>query len=101
MLGLEEVTSYFHYGLAESAAKNPLSALRFSTCHRLNPEIPLKVNYIMAVAPIPKGFERVAAITPAKDGRSVELSALSGRTAVAPQDLNFLNLANIKSKPVI
>jgi hypothetical protein len=90
VMGLEEVTSYFHYGLAESVKPNPLAARGHPTCHQLTPTTPLVVNYIMAVAPIPKGFDRVATITPSKTRRSVKLTAENGRTAVAALDLSFL-----------
>jgi hypothetical protein len=100
VLGLEEVTSCFHYGLAESAGKNPLSANGVPTCLQLNSKTPTVVNYIMAVAAIPKGFDHVAAIAPAADGRSVKLFSRSGKTTVAPLDLNFLGLHNIKLKTV-
>ncbi len=58
------VTSYFHYGLAESARKNPFTTAGGVTSLTLGPDRPLSVNYIMAVAPIPKGFDRVAQILP-------------------------------------
>ncbi|MDD2764846.1 MAG: hypothetical protein PHE83_12825 [Opitutaceae bacterium] len=90
VMGLEEVTSYFHYGLAESAKKNPLTAKGHVTCHRLDPKKPLVVNYIMAVAPIPKGFDHVAAIVPGAGRQSVRLTSRSGRTVVAPLDLDFI-----------
>ncbi|MFA5057355.1 MAG: hypothetical protein WC485_04535, partial [Opitutaceae bacterium] len=94
VMGLEEVTSYFHYGLPESAKKNPLITKGYVTCHQLDPKKPLVVNYIMAVAPIPKGFDHVAAITPAADHQSVRLTSRSGRTVVAPLDLDFIGLAD-------
>src|SRR5205814_1633800 len=46
VMGLEEVTSYFHLGLAESARKNPLSTKGIPSCVQLNPRRPLTVNYI-------------------------------------------------------
>ena len=94
VLGLEEVTAYFHYGLAESAKKNPLSAVGVPTCFTLNARTPLTVNYIMAVAPIPKGFDRVAQILPTADGRSVRLVSRSGGKVRVPIDLNFLGSKN-------
>jgi hypothetical protein len=92
VLGLEEVTSYFHYGLAESAKKNPLSARGHPTCHVLDPKKPLEVNYIMAVAAIPKKFDRVAAILPAPDRQSVQLIARSGSKVSVPIDLAYLGV---------
>jgi hypothetical protein len=92
VLGLEEVTSYFHYGLTESAKKNPLSARGHPTCHLLDPKRPLEINYIMAVAGIPKRFDRVAAILPAADRQSVQLVARSGSKVSVPIDLGHLGI---------
>jgi hypothetical protein len=100
VMGLEDVTSYFHLGLAESAKSNPLAAKGIPTCLQLSPKMPTVVNHIMAIAPIPKGFDRVAAITPAKDGQSVELTACSGRSTVATLNINFLGIKYLKPKPV-
>jgi hypothetical protein len=89
VMGLEEVTSYFHFGLAESAKRNPLSARGYPTCHRLDPDHPLAVNYIMAVATIPRGFDRVKTIR-ADSNRGVILTSTGGKTVKVPLDLGFL-----------
>jgi len=90
-LGLEEVTAYFHYGLAESAAPNPVSRRGGVTCLRLSPRQPLVVNYIMAVAAIPRGFDHVKSITPSADRRHVRLVSRSGRTVTTALDVGFLH----------
>jgi len=90
VLGLEEVTSYFHYGLAESARPNPVSARGGVTCLRLHPRRPLVVNYVMAVVPIPRGFDRVASIRPLAGEGAVRLTAQSGRTIETALDVDFL-----------
>jgi hypothetical protein len=100
VLGLEEVTAYWG-GLAESVKQNPLSTKGYATCHHLDPKAPLTVNYLMAVAAIPKGFDRVKSIQPAKDGQSVKLTSHSGRRLVALVDLNFLELGRTNPDPVI
>src|SRR5436190_8819183 len=64
VLGLEEVTANFHYGLAESVADNPLRRRGHETFVQLDPRRPLVVNYVMAVADIPAGFDAVAHIEP-------------------------------------
>jgi hypothetical protein len=94
VLGIEDVTSYFHYGLAESVASNPLTAAGRITTQMLDAEHPLAVNYIMAVAPIPPEFDRVAKILPAADGQSVQLVSRSKRRVRVPLDLSFLNIGN-------
>jgi hypothetical protein len=92
VLGLEEVTAYFHYGLAESVRPNHLSAKGHATSHQLNPKQPLVVNYIMALAPILKGFDRVVEIIPAADAQSVWLVASSGHKIRVALDLASLGI---------
>jgi hypothetical protein len=89
VLGLEEVTSYFHEGLCESAGRNALSAKGISTCLRLDPRRPLEVKYVMAVALIPRGFDRVAEIE--AQAKSVVLKSASGNAVSVPLDAGFLS----------
>ena len=93
-LGLEEVTSYFHYGLAESAKRNPLSLKGYTTTHQLDPKQPMTVNYIMALATIPKGFDRVREIIQTTDGKSVRLISYNGRSIGVALDMGFLSAKN-------
>lgn len=88
VMGLEEVTSYFHEGLAESARKNSLTAKSIPTCHQFQPNRPLTVNYIMATVPVPRGFERVSAIVPSEEG--VLLKSAGGPSVDIPMALSFL-----------
>ena len=83
------MTSYFHIGLAAAARKNPLTAKGFPTCVPLNPKIPFIVNYVMAVAKIPKGFDQVVSITAGKDKKAVTLKAKSGKSVTVPLDVDF------------
>ena len=88
VLGLEEVTSFFHVGLAESARANELTRRGFPTALRLTPGRPLTVNYIMGVVATPAGFDRVQRIRP-EAGRIV-LTASSGKKVTAPLASDFL-----------
>lgn len=90
VMGIEEVTSNFHLGLAESAKPNPLSDAGLPTTVMLNPKKPTTVNYIMAVAAIPKGFDRVAEISALAGGGGVELVAENGKRATCAVDVDFL-----------
>ena len=90
VLGLEEVTSHFHYGLAESARRNPLSRRGYPTCAKLNAKQPLVVNYIMGVAAVPVGFDRVATIRAAQGKEGIVLKSTSGKQAEAAVNLDFL-----------
>jgi len=90
VMGLEEVTSYFHLGLAESARENPLSRRGIPTHLALNPADPLVVSYIMGVARIPAGFDRVTAIRAVRRKHAIRLQSASGCSAEAAVDLDFL-----------
>ena len=90
VMGLEEVTSYFHIGVAESACKNPISRKGFPTCLALNPKKPLVVSYIMGMADIPAGFDRVVSIRPVQGNRAILLKSASGKQAQAAVDVSFL-----------
>lgn len=88
VMGLEEVTTYLHGDLAASVGKNPYSKRGFQTCLQLNPKKPTVINYIMAVAAIPAGFDKVAEINLA--GSGVELRSVSGKTVRTQVDVGFL-----------
>lgn len=89
VMGIEDATSYFHYGLAESAKPNPLSRRGIPTTVTLNAKKPFSVRYLFGMAAIPRGFDRVAAIEPAKGG--ITLVAANGKRASAAVDLGFLS----------
>lgn len=91
VLGLEEVTSFFHYGLAESARKNAVSGQGGVTCLTLDARQPLVVNYIMAVAAIPRGFDHVRSITPVANRQAVRLTSRSGRSIETAVAVDFLH----------
>ncbi len=95
VLGLEEVTSYFHQGLAESARMNPFKDLGFATAVELDPHRHFTVSYLMAVALIPAGFDRVVEIQPSADGTGVSLRSASGKTVPVPVDLTFLRSSEL------
>ncbi len=65
VLGLEEVTSSFHWGLAGSAAPSDASREGYLTTHELRPDVPLTVNTIIGVvrtgplAPSPVNILRI------------------------------------------
>jgi hypothetical protein len=89
VLGLEEVTANFHYGLAESARVNAMSRRGIATSVKLDPRRPLVVNYVMAVAEVPRGFDKVAEIEADEGG--VRVVSSSGKSVLAPLDLGFLS----------
>lgn len=90
VMGLEEVTAYFHYGLAGSADDNPLQADGFPTVLYAHEDKPLVIRYIMAIQPVPAGFDRVERIVPEADGSQVRLVSASGMEVVAPLNVGFI-----------
>ena len=62
VLGVEDVTSYFHFGLAESTGANPHSGKGAPTTLKLSRRSPIVVNYIMGIVPIATDFDRVKKI---------------------------------------
>ncbi|QYM78058.1 hypothetical protein K0B96_12145 [Horticoccus luteus] len=88
VLGVEEVTAYFHYGLAASAKPNALNRAGVPTTVQLDPKQPLRVAHILAMAAVPRGFDEVKSIVPVESG--VWLIARSGKRVFAPLDVDFL-----------
>lgn len=88
VMGIEDVTAYFHYGLAESVRAHPLRPGNIPTVLQLNKRTPLVVNYIMAVAEIPRGFSRVRTIR--RGAKSVSLVSDERRVVEVPLDVRFL-----------
>lgn len=89
-IGLEDMTGFFHEGLAASAGSNPLRRCGFTTSLSLSPAKPTVVNYIMACVPTPAGFGRVRGIEPAARRDGVALTDDNGRTVRVPVDLAWL-----------
>ena len=90
VMGLEEVTSFFHYGLLQSVESNFLADQGHETYFHLDPAVPMDVRYIMAVAEIPEDFDCVETISMGLDGGTVLLRSTSGTEVSVRLDLTFL-----------
>ena len=90
VMGIEDVTAYFHAGLALSARENPLNKQGVRTCLEPDGEGCLSIPYIQGVARIPNGFDRLAAIEPLPEKRSIRLRSYSGLMCEVSCDLDFL-----------
>ena len=88
VMGLEDVTAHFDYGIASSAAPNAFSKQGIATHVELRPFPPLIVNYLMAVAEIPAKWGRVKSISREKDG--VTLHPTEGRDVFVPLEVDHL-----------
>ena len=93
VMGLEDVTSYFHLGIVPSARPNPISRAGIPTSLALDRKKPLVVNYIMAVAALPRGFNRVKNIL---SGRGeVTLVSDAKQRVTVPIDTAFLTKTSL------
>jgi len=90
VMGLEEVTSYFHYGLAESADANPISHRGYPTCMVLRGNEVTDVRYIMGVVAAGLGFGHVVDIEIEADENSVRIRGAGGESISAKVDVGFL-----------
>jgi hypothetical protein len=87
-MGIEEVTSYFHEGLAESAAPNPINRRGVPTCLSLKSDQPTQVNYIMGAVEIPVNFDEVKTIEPC--GGGILLTSSNGKKVSTKVNFEFL-----------
>lgn len=87
VLGLEEVTGNFHFGLAASASARGASRGTVPTVLQLKRKRPLMVRYIMGVVEIPVGFDSVRTVR-LRD-KELVFTATSGATISHAVDLRF------------
>jgi hypothetical protein len=90
VLGVEDITGFFHVGLAASCRSNLLTMQGIRTCLEPDADGRLSIPYIHGVARIPRGFDRVASIEPHEDGRGILIRADSGLVATARCHMHFL-----------
>lgn len=88
VMGIEEVTAYFGFGLGMSADNNPIRQRGFPTSVDMEPDKPVEIRTVMAVHPISKGCGHVHRITQTKSG--VELEFTNGCKAEVPLDASFV-----------
>lgn len=88
VLGVEDVTAYFHLGLAASLAKNPWREKGVPTALRFAQGAGTRIPYIMGVAALPEGFDTVRGIVRTRDG--IRLRSASGRVIEHAVDTAFL-----------
>jgi hypothetical protein len=88
VLGIEDVTAYFHYGLAESAGANPVNRQGFPTAVVLTPRRPVVIPYIFGVAAVPSGFGAVRAIR--RETSGITILSTTGARITAQVDHGFL-----------
>ncbi len=90
VMGLEDITAFFHVGLAASVRENFLNARGINTCLRPDAHGRLSIFYIQGVARIPPDFDRVADIEGHWGDNNIVLRAQSGAAVAVRCQLDFL-----------
>jgi hypothetical protein len=88
VMGIEDITSFFHVGIAASCRSNSLSERGIRTC--LEHRGKLSIPYIQGVARIPPSFDRVASIERESSGQAIRLTAQSGVAVSVPCQVDFV-----------
>ncbi|HOL66644.1 MAG TPA: hypothetical protein PKX93_04205 [bacterium] len=88
-MGVEEVTSYFHYGLKESASPNPFSREGIKTYLSLSPRSSTIISYLMGCVAMPPKFGAVKEIRPDREGKTALIIG-EGARVETPLDWNWI-----------
>lgn len=88
-LGIEDVTAYFHEGLASSAAPNSLTRRGIATTVRLRANCPTAVRHIQGAVRVARGFGPVREIRPL-DEQTLQIRDERGASARATVRWTFL-----------
>jgi hypothetical protein len=88
VLGVEEVTAYFHLGLGASLSRNPWKDKGVPTSLTFQKRKATRIPYIMGVAPIPAKFDPVRSITRTPAG--IRIQSAGGATVEHAVDTAFL-----------
>ena len=88
VLGVEDVTAYFHLGLGASLAKNPWKEKGVPTSLTFARGKTTRIPYIMGVAALPAGFDTVRSIRRTATG--IRLQSANGRQIDHAVDTSFL-----------
>ena len=88
VLGVEDVTAYFHLGLAASLADNPWQDKGVPTSLAFTKGKPTRIPYVMGIAALPAGFDAVRSIQRTATG--IRLQAASGARIEHAVDTTFI-----------
>lgn len=88
VIGIEEVSAYFHLGHRASVEANPLATQGIETALELRPDDEVSIRYAFGVAAIPDGFGRVVRIRAVAGGIALEDEV--GQSVYAAVDLGFI-----------
>ena len=95
VMGIEDITAFFHVGIAASCTPNPLTERGIRTWLEPDAQGRLSIPYIQGVARVPPDFDEVASIE--RQGESsVSLIAKSGAVITTPCEIDFLKTGRLK-----
>ena len=89
VLGIEEVNSYFYYGMKQSAEPNPLTSLGYRTAAVLSREQANNYKIIIGTVPVPEDFEGVKDII-RKDAQHICILGRNGDEITVACEIDFL-----------
>lgn len=95
VMGIEDITGFFHAGLAASCRPNLLTERGIPTCLEPDEEGGLSIPYIQGVARVPKGFNRLAAVERQTHGGGLLLRAASGVAVELRCQTDFLKTGKL------
>lgn len=90
VLGVEDITAFFHVGLNGSCRTNLLNERGISTCLKPDAAGRVSIPYIQGVARIPREFDEVRDIEPQPDRGAILLRAQSGAVVEVGCRVDFL-----------
>ena len=79
------------FEIIDAYARNPLNEAGYPTTDMLDPLKPLAINTIMAVAPIPEGFDKVKLIEATDKAGHIRIVSTSGRRVTVAVNWEFLH----------
>jgi hypothetical protein len=95
VMGVEDMTGFFHLGLAASARPNLLTVRGIRTCLERPADGRLSIPYIQGVARIPGTFDRVATIEACEDRQGIFICGDSGAVVEVPCEVDFLRTGRL------
>lgn len=91
VVGIEDITAFFHVGLNSSCRANMLNERGIPTCLRPDAVGNISIPYIQGVARVPPEFDEVQHIEPHRSRGVVQLRAKSGVAVEVSCRVNFLD----------
>lgn len=95
VMGIEDITGFFHVGRAASCRENSLNQRGIATCLRPDAHGALSISYIQGVAHIPPDFDRVVDIEGHWRDNNIVLRAESGAAVAVRCHLDFLRMGTL------